>query len=178
MLAQPLPVAAARFELRPVDENDRVFAVEIRMKLFDPFGIDDDRPVNTQKTPVEPRLQGGHRLAHEGSLRSRVQTHVIADGFHPIYLFIFDEEDAPAGFDDEAVRERGLFCRRGRRRDLQVGEQRREFLAECALASLFEMSASALQSQFEAIVIDRLQQIIEGVHIKSAQRIVQLGSNA
>ena len=102
-------------------------------------------------------------------LLAEVQPHVVAGRLDPVDLVGAQEEDAAAGLHDQAIELRRL--------GLDVVDEREQAAAEIAGAAALERLARVLQRLAEALLAERLQQVVERVHLEGAQRVLVVGGD-
>ena len=109
-------------------------------------------------------FEGVHRLAEEVPLGTDVQLDVVAGRFNPVDLVRAHEKDASAGFDDEP-----LETLRGR---LQILNELEQASLEISVRAPLELLTGSPERLREPISIERLEQVVERVHVERAQRVV------
>src|SRR5215217_2181054 len=134
-----------------------------------------------ERIRVEPRLHRRHRISHEVALAARVYAHVIAIGADPVDVRDIDEYHAIAiTHDDPAARCGGRSIQSfgaGRRtlirvkRGPDVVHQCREPARDTAFLTLHYAPTRAIDGRREAVVVDRLEQVVECVRLEGAERM-------
>ena len=89
-----------------------------------------------------------------------VQLDVVAGGFDPVDLVGPHEEHAPAGLDHETFE--ALRVR------LEVLHELEQPALEIAVGRTLQMLAGADERFVEALAIERLEQVVEGVDVEGA----------
>ena len=97
-------------------------------------------------------------------LAPEVQAHVVPRGFDPVDLLGAQEEDAAAGLHDQAVDARRL--------GLDVVDEREQTAAEVAGALALQFLPRVLQRLAEALLAERLQQVVERVDLEGPKRVL------
>jgi hypothetical protein len=144
--------------------------VEGGLQLADALQVHDGRAVDAHEPGrVELPLQRRQRLAQQVVLLADVQADVVARGLDPVDVLDADEVDAPAGFDHQAL---GAGAAAG-----GAPEQLPEALAQGRGAPLPDLRLGALQGGGEAAFVERLEQVIQGVHLERLQRVAVVGGD-
>src|SRR4051812_37675086 len=167
---QPLAVAAAEREARAVLEEHHVLAVEPRLQLADLLDVDDVAAMDADEHLWgELRFHRVHRLADQVRVVADVELDVVAGSLDPVDFAGADEEDPAARLDDEAI---GLGLGRP-----QVADNGGEAPLDLAVAVAIDLLAGARQRLAEALAVERLQQVVERVHVEGAQRVAVVGGD-
>ena len=129
-----------------------------------------ERWMRTKRRGVEPRLHAVHRLAEEMRLVAEVQPHVVAGRLDPVDLVGPQEEHAAARLHDQALdaaAARGLMSWTSASRRRPRSPARRRSSAARAW----------LQRLLKPILAERLQQVVERVHLERLQRVLVVGGD-
>src|SRR5919108_1740946 len=175
---EALAVAPAELELRAVLQHHDVLAVEVWLELADSLQVDDGRAVDAREAlRVQLRLDGSHCLAEEMSPLAHVYPDVVASGLDPVDLFDRHHMHAPAALDEETVDGARLprlrrFLRRSGLHGTDLGQDRRQLAAECALSPLSDAPSCARERLGETLVVDGLEEVVERVGLEGPERVL------
>ena len=118
-----------------------------------------------------PRIETGfdrlHRLPQQMPLATGMHLHIVAVGLDPVDLVDPQEAQAAARLHDQPV---------GRR----LGRQRLQEFADArpdGVVARLDVAARATQRGVEAFRIERLQQVIHGVHVERLDRVLVVGGD-
>src|SRR5579885_1204652 len=140
------------------------------MKLLDALDVDDGGALNTQEPGrVESRLQPAHRPADEVRRPPGVYANINVLGLYPVYLVNAEKEDAPRRFNDDALQ---IPSAR-----LEVLQQGRQASVEVVTARLGDLGLGALKRLLKPLLTERLQQVIQRVHLEGFERIFVVGGD-
>ena len=122
---------------------------------------------------VEQFFQALHRTPQHISFALGMHAHVIASGVHPVYRFHIHAVGLPPILNRESLRKRGCFTiRPGQRvvqRDFLTGDLAQQFQqSRAVLARIFfcKRISHPLHRLPEAIIVDRLQQVVQSIGVK------------
>ena len=121
--------------------------------------------MRTNRVGIEPLLDRVHRLAEQVGLGLHVQPHVVAGRVDPVDLVHPHEVDAAARLHDESLGRCGGS-------GLMSLHHREQALAEIAGALPLEPLARAFERALEPQPVERLQQVVERVHLERLQRVL------
>src|SRR5690349_3264535 len=113
---------------------------------------------------IELTFHAPDGFAEQVRLLPDVQPHILTFGFDPVNLFGFQEESSTTGFDYQTL---GVT-----RSGLQLFQQGKRLLVEISSSLVGQPGFCALKRLFETAAIERLHQVVDGRHFKSAKRIL------
>ncbi len=149
--------------LRAIGQLDEVFAVVDGGELHDAIRADDSGTMDAKKFGrVEFLFERIHGFAQKMRAAADVQLRVVPGGSDPVGIIGVDDLNARAGADDEA---RGVFFG-------VAAEHAEDSLGHLELGGGIAKLAGALDGGGEAVVVHRLEQIIEGVDFEGAQSML------
>jgi hypothetical protein len=126
---------------------------------------------------IEHVLEFLHRGPQHVRLAARVQAHVVARGVDPVDGGDVEPQRLAAGADRQHRREPpGRLARGGERLGLdlalsrQVGDQGHQLFALCGGLLLLPLGSDAIERAREALLVHRLQQVVEGVRLEGVDR--------
>src|SRR5262245_10252730 len=145
---QCLTVRRTRRQFGPILQNHDVLPMKPRLQLLDPIDVDDRRPVHAHK-PVRSQslLQPGQRVADDVRFTPHMQNCMLAVRLNPVDLTRLEKRHLAPRADDESID--------------------RPFVEEAEQVTL----GGASQSLVEPLRLDRLQQIVDRVHIERLHRV-------
>src|SRR5271157_1853522 len=117
---------------------------------------------------IELLFHGAHRPAQEVALLAHVQLHIIGAGFEPIHVIDMQELNSPGGPNHDPPQ---VFVRGS---DL-LDEGSKPFVNFIPMLAR-NLDSSPLHDLLEAGTIERLEEIVERLSLKGAQRILIVGS--
>jgi hypothetical protein len=166
-------------------ENQEAFAVGVRLHLAHQDEVDDGRALDAlEAARVEPLFQILHRLAKDERIFARLDAHVIAGRVDTLDRIDIDSEDLALVLDVdhllEAVGRRGFDAASGELLGGFRGMFDQRFLEAFGLAGAAffrEPLAHAVHGRGEAILVDRLHQIIDRLGVERAERMVAIGGD-
>jgi hypothetical protein len=141
------------------------------VQLAHALDVDDGGAVDAGELPrVQPRLQVGQALAHQMDLIAGVQLHVVVGRLDPVDRVGRHEHRAVSLAHHEAAHERpdGL---------LALLEQVEQALLDRSRAVRAKVLLGPPQRRAEAVVVERLEQVVERVHLEGAQRVLVVGGD-
>src|SRR5262249_1660169 len=98
---------------------------------------------------------------------AHVQLHVVGRGLDPVNLIHAQKENAPARLAHQSFERL--------RPGFEIGQQRGQFLVSRPSSLTGDLMFGSLQSLVEPLAVERLEQVIERVDFKGAQRILIVG---
>src|SRR6185503_372169 len=142
-------------------EDRHVVAVGGELELAHAVDVDDRGAVDAYEAlGVEARLEVADGAAHQvGAAVDAVDAHVVVGGVDPLDVIDAQEADPPRRAQRQAV-ERLLAL------SLVVGEG-----AAAQLAPL-QLLAYAAEGGAEALLVERLEQVVDGVDVEGAQGVL------
>ena len=111
-----------------------------------------------------------HRLAEQMRVGADVQLDVVAGRLDPVDLVGAHEEDAAARLDDEAIDARLAPAS-------DPGRARCRRRSRSPPVAALELLARARERLPEPLAIERLEQVVERVHVERAQRVAIVGGD-
>src|ERR1043165_133381 len=163
-------VVATEGELLAVLHDHAILAVEPRLHLFDLVDLHDRRTMDASKLArVELLFQAADRLAQQISLLIIVDAYVISFRLDALNVVHAHEEHAPTVLDHESLE--------GTWPTLQLFQQREDVTIALAALIDFDLLLHTLPSSVEALAIERLEQVVEDVHLERAHGILIVGGN-
>src|SRR5262249_6121033 len=167
---QLFPVGPRERKLNALAKNNAILAVEPGLQLGDTIDVDDRRSVNAYELlRIELRLQSAYRVSQQIRFFPRVKPHVVSFGFEPVYLLGFNKKNVPVHFDDQTLQMN--------RFGLNFFKRAENSLVQSFVAFACDMSLRAVDSLVKALLIERLQQIIQCIYFKSADGVLIIRSH-
>ena len=163
-------VVTAEGELLAVFHDDAVFAVKPGLHFLDPVDLHNRRAMNAPELLwVELLFQTADRLAQQIAFLVIVDAHVVSFRLDAVNVLHVKKEDATAVLDHESLEMT--------RSTLQLFQQRKNVTVSFAALIEFDLFLDALPGGVESFVIERLEQVVEGMHLKGAHGILIVGSD-
>src|SRR5215510_14235171 len=120
--------------------------------------------MDSPKLPgVELQFQTGQRSAEKMLVPCCVQRYIVPLRFDPVDLIRLEKEDAASGFYDHPVE---IFATRP-----SICYQRQQALTEITISFAANLPAGPLERGRKSLFVERLEQVIDCMHVKSLQRV-------
>src|SRR6266487_2743725 len=163
---QRFAMRGTRREFGTVLKVHHVFPVEPRLELLDPVHVDDRRAMHAHEAVRgEAWLEALELLPYDVRLAARMQLHVLAVGFDPVDLARLQERHLAAGADHQPIE-----------REVARGEGVEQRF-ESPVALVAQRVAHPRERFGEALGLDRFEQVIDGVEVEGAQRVLVVGGD-
>src|SRR2546429_181154 len=154
---------------RAVVQDHHILPAEERLELLDLLEVHDGRPVDPDEAGrVELTLEVLHRLAQQVPGLTDVDAHVVPLRVYPVDFAHGQERHLSARLDEQSIE----VPRASGPRRLPGAEERRQLLGQLPQTAVAHLLLRALQRLSEALVGERLEEIVDGVHIEGAQRVL------
>src|SRR5215207_2405067 len=180
---QALAAGAAELQLGAVAEHDDVFAAGVLVQLFDAVEVDDGGAVRAPEgLRVEPLFQFLHAQAQQVCAAPDVELDVVVVGLDPFHVGRVDEDDAATYLDHEARQVAALFARSDGGRRLVLGarapaQEGAEALGQSPRLAQLDLRLGARERLPEPLVGERLQEVVERVHLERLERVGVVGGD-